>query len=316
MHDPMPVDYGLSGHPDGPGGFLGTLLRWGGGLVSLALIAALIVWAYRLGERDAQAVPVIQAMAGAARIAPEDPEGTEMAHQGLAVNEVVEARRVAEPETEVALAAPPEDLAEEDLPAAALAAPPVPEPVPETEAETEAAIAAAVTEAVTEAATAAETALAAPLAGSGATPASLTPYPPVEESSRLALAYAFAPPRRPATLNTARPPTTAEVRAAAGRPTAADPDAELRPEDVAPGTDLIQLGAYDSPEIARAEWRRISGAHTDLLGERRLLIEQTTSGGRVFFRLRAVGFDTRAAAEAACTALGNRGQPCNPVKAS
>ncbi|MEM8740356.1 MAG: SPOR domain-containing protein [Pseudomonadota bacterium] len=76
------------------------------------------------------------------------------------------------------------------------------------------------------------------------------------------------------------------------------------------GTQLIQLGAFDSPEVARAEWTRLVRAHGDLLGTKGPLVQRTVVSGRVFFRLRAEGFANRAEARATCSALNARGLPC------
>ena len=66
--------------------------RLAGAAVFLALVAALGLWSYRLGTRDAGAVPIIRAMQGPARLQPEDPGGMQAAHQGLEVNSVLAGR--------------------------------------------------------------------------------------------------------------------------------------------------------------------------------------------------------------------------------
>jgi hypothetical protein len=52
----------------------------------VALVVGLGVWGYKLAVRDVRGVPVIQAMDGPMRIAPEIPGGEIADHQGLAVN--------------------------------------------------------------------------------------------------------------------------------------------------------------------------------------------------------------------------------------
>ena len=49
--------------------------RLAGAAVFLGLVAALGLWSYRLGTRDAAEVPIIRAMEGPARIEPEEPGG-------------------------------------------------------------------------------------------------------------------------------------------------------------------------------------------------------------------------------------------------
>ncbi len=58
----------------------------------LGLVAAMGLWSYRLGTRDAAEVPIIRAMEGPARIEPADPGGLQAAHQGLEVNAVLAGR--------------------------------------------------------------------------------------------------------------------------------------------------------------------------------------------------------------------------------
>ena len=63
-----------------------------GAAVFLALVAALGLWSFRLGTRDASEVPIIKAMAGPARVEPANPGGVQAAHQGLEVNSVLAGR--------------------------------------------------------------------------------------------------------------------------------------------------------------------------------------------------------------------------------
>ena len=49
--------------------------RLAGAAVFLALVAGMGLWSYRLGTRDAAAVPIIRAMEGPARVEPADPGG-------------------------------------------------------------------------------------------------------------------------------------------------------------------------------------------------------------------------------------------------
>jgi hypothetical protein len=88
-------------------------------LVSVCVLALLVVWAYRLGVRDAHEVPVIRALVDEMRIAPEDPGGLQVAHQDRQVYDMVAGNPV-ETDGATDLAPAPETLAEEDLPMAAL----------------------------------------------------------------------------------------------------------------------------------------------------------------------------------------------------
>ena len=92
------------------------LRKLSGAAVFLGLVAALGLWSYRLGTRDAAEVPIIKAMEGPSRVEPEDPGGLKAAHQGLEVNAVLAGRPAPMPR-EIAPAAPqPVALKAEDAP--------------------------------------------------------------------------------------------------------------------------------------------------------------------------------------------------------
>ena len=73
---------------------------------------------------------------------------------------------------------------------------------------------------------------------------------------------------------------------------------------------MIQLGAYDSETVARREWDRFQRQHSDLLGGKDNYVQRIESSGRIFYRLRVAGYETRADTRAACSALSARGVPC------
>lgn len=93
-----------------------TALRWTGAAVSVSLVLGLGVWSYRMMVRDISGVPVIQAMGGPTRTAPEDPGGHKAAHQGLSVNRIAALGEAAPPADTVTLAPRPVALAAEDRP--------------------------------------------------------------------------------------------------------------------------------------------------------------------------------------------------------
>ena len=66
----------------------GMAVQVTGALLSVALLAGMGVWGYQLIVRDAHGVPVVRAMGGPMREAPESPGGELALHTGLAVNEV------------------------------------------------------------------------------------------------------------------------------------------------------------------------------------------------------------------------------------
>lgn len=76
-----------------------------GAVLSVALIAGVAYWGYRLAVRDVSGVPVVRALEGPMRVAPDDPGGMQAAYQGLAVNAVA-AEGIAAPVPERIVLAP------------------------------------------------------------------------------------------------------------------------------------------------------------------------------------------------------------------
>ena len=90
----------------------------------------------------------------------------------------------------------------------------------------------------------------------------------------------------------------------------------LRPASaVLPGTNLVQLGAYDSPDVARQEWARLEARFESFLLGKQRVIQSAQGGGRTFYRLRAVGFADISDARRFCAALTAEGAGCIPVVA-
>jgi hypothetical protein len=107
----------------------------------------------------------------------------------------------------------------------------------------------------------------------------------------------------------ARPANIAGLAA----PAAVAPVAEIDPAALTDGARLVQLGAFDTAEDARAEWGKLTNQYADLLSAKSLVVQSAESGGRTFFRLRAAGFDSEDEARTLCTALLERNASCIPV---
>ena len=89
--------------------------------------------------------------------------------------------------------------------------------------------------------------------------------------------------------------------------------AEIDAAALPAGTRLVQLGAFDTPEIARQEWERLTARFPDFFAGRARVIEEASSGGSAFYRLRADGFADLAASRRFCSALMAQNTPCIPV---
>jgi hypothetical protein len=301
-------DYTEPEDPPTGTGVLATLFKWTAAVASVALICGVGYWTYKLGQRDAAEVPVIKAMASPMRTQPEDPGGRKTDHQGLSVNEVLAGNQTADLDRPITRAPEPEPLANEDVASGALK-PPEPKPVSLAPDEVDVARANSTAEAGEP--TAEETIVSQveqTLATQTADPeATQKPEEGMKVAALTPTSVAFRPKWRPSELR-----KEAVLRIKPDTVAVLEP-VKARKSDVSIGTRMIQLGAFDSEAIAKSQWKKLVGKHGDLLGAKKRYIEQTVSNGRVFFRLRAVGFNTAADTKAMCSALGARGLPCIPV---
>lgn len=296
-----------------------------GAAASLALLVGVGVWSYQLLMRDVSGVPVVRAAEGPMRVQPEDPGGHQAQHQGLSVNNVAAEGTAGAPADRLILAPAPLELTAEDeavgqpvvaaatpdatAPAEGMteAAPPVQmgaeEPVP---AGQEALQLAAVER------------LAAQLAEGVEPLGELAPITETAPESAQEVQVALMAPRkvegglgrslrpklRPASLSSVQP--AAAETAAAGIP-------EIDPNAIPAGTRLAQLGAYDSAETARKEWDRLQGKFGEYLEGKDRVVQKAKSGGRTFYRLRAMGFADLSDARRFCSALVAENAECIPV---
>lgn len=326
------------------------MVNWAGALTSIGLTGAMAFWAVDLTFRDVSAVPVIRAIEGPMRVAPDDPGGTVAPFQGLALSDITSGGAAAPAPDQIVLAPPAVTL---DAPAlaerkasalasdkaAAPAAGPAPGAAREAapvatiqtasfegqgivaqtlaliEEEERAKAAAPVP--VAKPAVATEVDTAAPLvAAAAAMPAAI---PGIARSAR--------PSRRPAGLRkalavpaklpTEAPAAPAGVEVASLAPVerveAAAGARDVDPATIAPGTRVVQLGAFDSEAVARSEWDRLEGRFRDYMVGKKRMIQKARSGGRDFWRLRVVGFEDASDARRFCAEFLAKDAACIPV---
>ncbi|MFD2738734.1 SPOR domain-containing protein [Sulfitobacter aestuarii] len=291
--------------------------------ISVALVAGIGVWGYKLLMRDVSGIPVVRAAVGEMRVRPEEPGGQLARHQGLSVNVVAAEGVAGKPADLLKLAPKPVDLAEEDQPILA-SAPLEDKPEPEVEI---AEVAAEESPADTQDDTPLDVAAAlengdvenlVALLTAGAIPMGEEP----EEDEALAqpkvvaavlnapgVRHSLRPPRE-------RPEEQAMIQPASLRSTSPARPAETAEIDAASlqvGTRLVQLGAFDSPEVAREQWDVLRGRFDDYMQDKSRVVQKATSGGRVFYRLRAHGFEDIADARRFCSALLAERADCIPV---
>lgn len=327
-------------------GRITRLTHYVGALVSVGLIVILAVWGFKLVVRDVSGVPVIRAIQGEARTAPENPGGELTERTGLAVNNVAAGRDAGQVDR-VAIAPQATGLGAQDLPMGELGAS-AQEPshkvelpladdsarviaLPDGEAAKQAANAvetalitdapaaeAAVNEVVTDLAgnEAREVAINTALAEAAVQTNAQTAPPAVAQSTR--------PAPRPRRIASAAPVATSDAAPSAAPNASVATAPETRPETppaaaptapVASGSSLVQIGAFDSEKLATGEWNRISGKFGALFSGKGMVIQKHETNGRAFWRLRAAGFGSKDDARRFCAALIAEGIDCIPATA-
>jgi hypothetical protein len=292
-------------HHDTPsfGARLGMVANWAAAFLSVALLAGVGVWSYRLMVRDISGVPVVRALDGPMRISPEDPGGRQAAFQGLAVNAVAAGETPPPVQEAVALAPAPVDLAEEDRPVvpprleapAAMPAPAVTE-IAAAPAESDE------TEPVTRMALAI---LPGDIAGVARSP---VPLPRPGAPAQFAMVRTASHSVTDA--DDAEAEALLELLIARLAPGAYT---EIDPETLPVGTRLVQLGAFPDEVGAREAWDELTTRFSAAFQGRARVVEPAVSAGRTIYRLRAHGFADEPAARRFCALLVAEGADCVPV---
>jgi hypothetical protein len=278
-------------------------------------MTGLAVWGYQLLMRDVTGVPVVRALEGPMRVAPDDPGGEQADYQGLSVTQVAVDGAVEVPIERVVLAPAPVRLEDEDQPVAALI-PDTPSATPEStevaQARPKSAIELALAEALgqtvedvthtgAKAATEGNT-LPTVETSSGGESASII------EASVAGVAQSPRPAARPAKIQNAVAMSTS---ASAAEPLSGE--VEVPPDQVPAGTRLVQLGAYPSVEGAREAWAGLEKSFGDYFAGKNRVVEEAAAGGSTFYRLRAMGFEDLSDARRFCSVLVADSANCIPV---
>ncbi|MFV2033760.1 MAG: SPOR domain-containing protein [Halocynthiibacter sp.] len=321
-----------------------SIVNWTGALISVGLLAGLGFWGYRLAVLDVSGIPVVRALEGPMRVLPDEPGGQEVLHQGLAVNTVKAEGQAAAAADTLILAPPPVSLIAADKPVVGTR-PPVRVLAPSPDADAVATAANQILASLRVESIQPPPALPQALPNAAANEAeneaensgtddladdteitqtsAITPITPIAASVP-GVARSLRPRPRP------QDTPVAIAAAAAAAATAASADAEpivapepvetlaevsndVDPDSIAPGTSLVQLGAFESAEVAQSEWLRIVAVFPDSFADKARVVEEATSGGRRFYRLRAMGFSDLNQARSFCSVLLVKDAGCIPL---
>jgi hypothetical protein len=301
-----------------------TVLSWIGAALSLALIAGLGYWAYQLIVRDVTGVPVVRALEGPMRIAPEDPGGSTAAYQGLAVNAIAAEGTAAAPADRVVLAPAEVNLTEEDRSMAALLPDAPAAPIAAVAAQPLSAIDLAVAAALGES----PDVLLSTMSGEVTSEEPFADEPVaeaiVEETEEAVDAVAVAATDAKGVLAVSPRPAPRPGRALGTQVASLDPAAglpparavtEVDPATLPEGARLVQLGAFPTADVAREEWDIVAARFADFMEGKGRVIEEAEAGGRIFYRLRVSGFEDLADSRRFCAVLVAGEASCIPVAA-
>ena len=279
---------------------LNMIFYWTGAALSLSLLAGAIGWSYKLVVRDINQIPIVRAQLGPLRVAPDNPGGLTAANQGLSVTQLaVNEKPLLSNEINLAPAA---EILNEETSASLL---------PEVDKLNQIDATYEIKEINAE-----NTSLDGSSGGIEAeTEALLTQLVfsqkkiEIENAVSLALSITSEPD---ASLTSLRPKT---------RPMSFHQNRNKNEEHIVSkepmyklpiGSAIVQLGAFDSKSLAESEWQRFEKLLGSILAPKQMLIQKAESGGKIFYRLRASGFNDISDARQFCTAISDK-VACIPV---
>ncbi|MDA9670677.1 SPOR domain-containing protein [Paracoccaceae bacterium] len=280
---------------------LNMIFYWIGAVLSLSLLAGAIGWSYKLVVRDINQIPIVRAQLGPLRVAPDNPGGLTAANQGLSVTQLaVNEKPLLSDEINLAPAA---EILNEETSASLLREVDKLNQIDETyeikEINAENTISLDGSSGAMKGETASKTeSLVAQVAFS---------QKKVEIENAVSLALSITSEFDPS-LTSLRPKT---------RPRSVQQNRELivskEPMSKLPiGSAIVQLGAFDSKSLAESEWRRFEKLLGSILAPKQMIIQKAESGGKIFYRLRAAGFNDISDARQFCTAISDK-VACIPV---
>jgi len=290
----------------------------------LAFLCLLFLWVSDLSERDSSQIPVVRAPEGPMRVQPENPGGRLADNQGFAVNRIAAEGGAAAPSDSWTFAPTPITLSDEDQSMSQLRSEKMngrPRNIAEGADDVErpqiiGESVPVVMKQVHQSADSLRVSRIHSVALDADNPVSSRGGPtvveePTEQSKIIniigsdvpGIAVSLFPRSRPSKLVRSTVDATYEV----------EKPLEVSAADVPAGTQVVQLGAFESAEVARAEWDRLRRRFGGYLVGKQRIVQIAVSGGRTFYRLRALGFDDLSDGRRFCSALVAEGADCIPV---
>ena len=284
---------------------LNMIFYWTGAALSLSLLVGAIGWSYQLIVRDISQIPIVRVQLGPLRVAPDNPGGLTAANQGLSVTQLaVNEKPLLSNEIHLAPAA--ESLNGESL------ALKITEGVKSnTDDETfeikevnavnnlDLTVLSNETEADSRSK---EEPVLSKVAFS-------QKKMEIENAVSLALSITDDPVALP---NSLRPKIRPMSFRQNDKTTRDQVAANSSISELPMGSAVVQLGAFDSKNLAKSEWQRFEKLLGSVLISKKMVVQKAESGGKIFYRLRASGFDDISDARQFCTAIIDK-VACIPV---
>jgi hypothetical protein len=282
-----------------------VVFYWVGAALSLSLLTGAIGWSYQLIVRDINQIPIVRAQLGPLRVAPDDPGGLTAANQGLSVTQLAVNERPLLSD-EIFLAPAAEVLSEENV---ALQI-----------SEENSSITNKENFDTLEVST--ENSLdlkilpeqnATGLASNNEVVLSTAAFSPKKLEIENAVSLALSLTNEvDSSFNSLRPKIRPVVLNQIQTDNIAQSVANELVVTLPVGSAVVQLGAFESKSLAQIEWQRLEALLGSVLTSKNMVIQKAESGGKVFYRLRAFGFDDLSDARQFCSAVNDK-VACIPV---
>ena len=282
-----------------------VVFYWVGAALSLSLLTGAIGWSYQLIVRDINQIPIVRAQLGPLRVAPDDPGGLTAANQGLSVTQLAVNERPLLSD-EIFLAPAAEVLSEENV---ALqiseenSSITNKEKFDTLEVSTENSLDLKILP--EQNATVLTSNNEAVLSTAAFSPKKLE----IENAVSLALSLTN---EVDSSFNSLRPKIRPVVLNQIQTDNIAQSVANELVVTLPIGSAVVQLGAFESKSLAQIEWQRLEALLGSVLTSKNMMVQKAESGGRVFYRLRAFGFDDLSDARQFCSAVNDK-VACIPV---
>ena len=281
------------------------IFYWTGAALSFFLLAGAMGWSYQLIVRDINQIPIVRAQLGPLRVAPDDPGGLTAANQGLSVTQLaVNEKPLLSNEIHLAPAA--EILNAEHL------ALQVSEDVKsntddgtfeikEVNAENSINLKEVSSEIEVDTGSKKEVVL------------SKVAFSQKKIEIENAVSLALSITDDPVDSLTLLRPKIRPMISRRNNKTTGDQVVNNEPISNLPiGSAVVQLGAFESKNLAKSEWQRFEKILGSMLISKKMVVQKAESGGKIFYRLRASGFDDISDARQFCTAISDK-IACIPV---